>query len=161
MALISTFMIGYLLGGLTLFPVLLAIYVYLPTTYLITCLEQSYRRCVKMIYNPTSTTTAATATAFNDKHNSTTKGTSPLYKVGWLRMTQGKAPTISLKKPSQRPYFAVLKYHTLYLYNSDEQLDCQQVLALQNYKVEMSPPDIQECRTLFSPLLDPTDVVSR
>ncbi|ORZ04615.1 putative integral membrane protein conserved region-domain-containing protein [Absidia repens] len=149
MALISTFMIGYLLGGLTLFPVLLAIYVYLPTTYLIACLEQSYRRCVKIIYNPASTTTSAGSTAFDDKHNSTTKGTSPLYKVGWLRMTQGKAPTISLKKPSQRPYFAVLKYHTLYLYDSDEQLDCQQVLALQNYKVEMYPPDIQDAE-LFS-----------
>ncbi|KAI8333023.1 hypothetical protein BC941DRAFT_434865, partial [Chlamydoabsidia padenii] len=142
---ISTFMIGYVLGGLTLFPFLLAIYVYLPSFSFI---HHYYKRFVK---SPTMTSTASNntnntnITDTDDKN----KTTSPLYKIGWLRMTQGIPPTISLKKPSQRPYFAVLKYHTLYLYDSEQQLDCQQVLALQHYKVGMYPPDIQDAE-LFS-----------
>ncbi|SAM00147.1 hypothetical protein [Absidia glauca] len=134
-------MIGYLLGGLTLFPFMLAIYVYLPS---FTYLHHLYKRLVKP---HGSTTTTSSSTEVIDEKSKTTS--SPLYKIGWLRMTQGTPPTISLKKPSQRPYFAVLKYHTLYLYDSEQQLDCQQVLALQHYKVGMYPPDIQDAE-LFS-----------
>ncbi|KAI8099155.1 putative integral membrane protein conserved region-domain-containing protein [Halteromyces radiatus] len=131
MSFLTIFLIGYLLGGLTLFPLLLSLYVYLPT--FTSRLQQVYRHYIKPVSN-------------NDNKNDiiSTLSPPPLYKVGWLRMTQGKPPIISLSKPSQRPFFAVLKHHTLYLYDSEQQLDCQQVLSLQQYKVSMYPSDIQD-----------------
>jgi hypothetical protein len=70
---ISTFMIGYLLGGLTLFPFMLAIYVYLPS---FAYLHHFYKRLVK---HHSSKKTTASAEVMDEKSKATS---SPLYKIG-------------------------------------------------------------------------------
>ncbi|KAI8071240.1 putative integral membrane protein conserved region-domain-containing protein [Gongronella butleri] len=138
MSMFSTFLLGYLLGGLTLFPLLLYLYVHLPAKHISAAYE---RILVYLQHSRSSPVAAAQPTSY--------KSTLPLYKVGWLRMKTGTAPAITLMKPTEPLYFAVLKYHTLYLYDSDQQRDCQQVLSLQNYAVAMYPPDIRDAE-LFS-----------
>ncbi|CAO3651690.1 unnamed protein product [Cunninghamella blakesleeana] len=166
MNLINTFLFGYFLGGLTLFPLLLALYVYLPNISLhnipffkqlkkklpLTLNDKKDNNSNTYINSAIITTnTTATSTSLNNNNNNNNlintnitsgPGSTILYKVGWLRMTHGSPPVISLKKPDQRLYFTVLKQHTLFLYDSEEQLDCQLVLSLNNYKVGVYPNDI-------------------
>ncbi|KAI8875364.1 hypothetical protein K501DRAFT_289402 [Backusella circina FSU 941] len=83
-----------------------------------------------------------------------------LYKVGWLRVSRNdeqSAPDttigdmvvsyISGKKANTtetHDAYAVLKYKTLYLYDSEKQLDCKQVIPLDKYLVTMYPPGLEE-----------------
>ncbi|KAI9300510.1 putative integral membrane protein conserved region-domain-containing protein [Cunninghamella echinulata] len=153
MNIFNIFIIGYLMGGLTLFPLLLALYVYLPNKPLhkIPYLDQLKKKLTiitatttsPITTDPTTATTATTATNNKEKENNNNTATATtLYKVGWLRMTFGSPPIISLKKPDQRSYFTVLKQHTLFLYDSEEQYDCQLVLSLKDYKVSVYPEDV-------------------
>ncbi|CAO3639381.1 unnamed protein product [Mucor hiemalis] len=57
------------------------------------------------------------------------------------------------KRESTNIYFAVLKYSTLYLYDSEKQLDCKGVINLNNHKVKTHPPGLQDFELFSKPHL--------
>ncbi|KAI8987484.1 putative integral membrane protein conserved region-domain-containing protein [Mycotypha africana] len=50
-------------------------------------------------------------------------------------------------------YFSVLKYNTLYLYDSEKQLDCKEVINLSQYTVQMHPPGLKDFELYSKPNL--------
>jgi hypothetical protein len=101
----------------------------------------------------------------NDDSTTTTTN-NPLYKVGWLKVSRRDNNeekdnnsigdmVISYisgnKKQANNNYFAVLKYSTLYLYDSEKQLDCKGVIILNNYQVSTWPPGLQDFELFSKP----------
>lgn len=92
-----------------------------------------------------------------------------LYKVGWLRVSRDEEqalPDASIgdmvksyisgkasKRESANVYFAVLKYSTLYLYDSEKQLDSKGVIKLSNHKVTTHPAGLQDFELFSKPHL--------
>lgn len=84
-----------------------------------------------------------------------------MYKTGWLRVTQYQQPRVQQQTISrviqayiynsksrdddiQHIYFCVLKYSTLFLYDSHHKLDCIAVIQLHNYNVTMHPSTLRD-----------------
>ncbi|KAI9352388.1 putative integral membrane protein conserved region-domain-containing protein [Pilaira anomala] len=57
------------------------------------------------------------------------------------------------KRESANVYFAVLKYSTLYLYDSEKQLDSKGVIKLSNHKVTTHPAGLQDFELFSKPHL--------
>ncbi|CAG8601123.1 3302_t:CDS:2, partial [Diversispora eburnea] len=89
---------------------------------------------------------------------------SHFYKVGWLRVTreyeinstipngstfgnimksfmEGKNAQVKRPKDS---FFAVLKYNTLFMYDSERQLDCKGIIIISNHDVSMYPEQLPD-----------------
>ncbi|GAA5809130.1 hypothetical protein MFLAVUS_002534 [Mucor flavus] len=92
-----------------------------------------------------------------------------LYKVGWLKVSRDEeqaSPDASIgdmvksyisgkasKRESANVYFAVLKYSTLYLYDSEKQLDSKGVIMLNHHTVTTHPADLQDFELFSKPHL--------
>ncbi|KAI9487281.1 MAG: putative integral membrane protein conserved region-domain-containing protein, partial [Benjaminiella poitrasii] len=100
--------------------------------------------------------------------NDDTKTGYLLYKVGWLQVSrneeeQGTPESIGdivknyisgkSKRENVNVYFSVLKYNTLYLYESEKQLDCKGVINLCKYSVKMHPPGLEDFELFSKPHL--------
>ncbi|KAH8552015.1 putative integral membrane protein conserved region-domain-containing protein, partial [Umbelopsis sp. PMI_123] len=59
--------------------------------------------------------------------------------------------TNSRRKPAADSYFAVLRYTTLFLYDSEKQLDCRGVIILSNHNVRLYPNNLQEHEVFSRP----------
>ncbi|RUS20528.1 hypothetical protein BC937DRAFT_94999 [Endogone sp. FLAS-F59071] len=163
MASISTFLLVYLIGGLTFIPLLLLLA--LVTLYFNYTIDPANRPSKPHFPAPKA---AETSTKLNDDTDGTK---NKYYKVGWVRVTREyrpgglEAPHISgmvmqgiqsymqgKNAPQRRPKdscFAVLKYNTLFLYESDKQLDCRAVITMNLHSVSIYPPYLEE-HELFS-----------
>ncbi|KAI8339779.1 putative integral membrane protein conserved region-domain-containing protein [Choanephora cucurbitarum] len=135
---------AYILGGFTLFPILLITLciVYFVHSKIISPLHRLF---------------------INNDQNSS----ALLYKVGWLQVSQDEEPStpdtignmvknyISGKagKKENNVFFAVLKYNTLYLYDSEKQLDCRGVINLTHYAIYTHPPGLQDYELFSKPNL--------
>ncbi|RCH80071.1 hypothetical protein CU098_002140 [Rhizopus stolonifer] len=126
----TTLVAAYMIGGLTMIPLTLVfIFFFNKTT----------------IQPPSSDTLEC-------KEEKTTH--SPYYKIGWLQVSQNTQPPSTnnlfggiksyLNPEQKQPYFAVLKFSTLFLYDSDLQQDCQGVIQLNHYTIAMYPPKLKD-----------------
>ncbi|KAI9260817.1 putative integral membrane protein conserved region-domain-containing protein, partial [Sporodiniella umbellata] len=134
------FVLGYILGGITFIPLLVAI------VYIISFISKSFKK-------------------INSRHkynlyeqgleNDTNSIKHQLHKAGWLQVYKNSignsnpTPTIggivasyisgSDNGKNNNIYYLVLKYNTIYLYDSEKQLDCKEVIVLNDYKVSIYP----------------------
>jgi hypothetical protein len=132
--------ITYFIGGLTMFPLFFFL------LYLLKCI------------NNTTLIRAKKEQQRNDK-----KQEGRFYKVGWLQVYQqsqrgggirgaslGGFVKSYLSKPPQNQQqqqtrlFAVLKFNTLYLYDSELQLDCKHVIHVTDYYVHIYPYGLKD-----------------
>ncbi|KAI9279159.1 putative integral membrane protein conserved region-domain-containing protein [Sporodiniella umbellata] len=149
----GSFVWGYLLGGLTFFPVIV---------FMTWILYIIYSHAIYPIYGQFSRQKKK-GKASPVKEQPMMNG--QLYKVGWLSVQQDRiagdddGSTIgdivvsyisgNNHQPNNPSYFSVLKYNTLYLYDSEKQLDCKQVIGLNEYKVSIHPAGLEDFE-LFS-----------
>ncbi|KAK4516261.1 uncharacterized protein ATC70_011231 [Mucor velutinosus] len=147
------FLFAYVLGGLTLLPITAI------TLYIIYIVHDKL-----FIYSQKISTENKT----QDKSENESS-TGHLYKVGWLRVSRDEdqsLPDASIgdmvknyisgkasKRENANVYFSVLKYNTLYLYDSEKQLDCKGVINLCNHTVQMHPPGLQDYELYSKPHL--------
>ncbi|GAN05709.1 uncharacterized ph domain-containing protein [Mucor ambiguus] len=147
------FLFAYVLGGLTLIPITAI------TLYIIYIVHDKL-----FIYSQKISTENKT----QDKSENESS-TGHLYKVGWLRVSRDEdqsLPDASIgdmvknyisgkasKRENANVYFSVLKYNTLYLYDSEKQLDCKGVINLCNHTVQMHPPGLQDYELYSKPHL--------
>ncbi|KAL7319594.1 hypothetical protein PS15m_002720 [Mucor circinelloides] len=147
------FLFAYVLGGLTLIPITAI------TLYIVYIVHDKL-----FIYSQKISTENKT----QDKSENESS-TGHLYKVGWLRVSRDEdqsPPDASIgdmvknyisgkasKRENANVYFSVLKYNTLYLYDSEKQLDCKGVINLCNHTVEMHPPGLQDYELYSKPHL--------
>ncbi|ORY97256.1 putative integral membrane protein conserved region-domain-containing protein [Syncephalastrum racemosum] len=154
---VAAIAIAYVVGGLTLVPLcFLGLYLarVLTTTF---------------YYDPLPITTTAekesTPTDHANKHTMQTQQQQQqqqqqqLYKVGWVRVCRDEhllvPPDTSIgemvktyisgqnsHEQQQQVYFAVLKGTTLFLYDSEKQLDCKDVIQVHHHQVSMHPPHL-------------------
>ncbi|KAI9259729.1 putative integral membrane protein conserved region-domain-containing protein [Helicostylum pulchrum] len=158
------FLVAYIIGGLTLFPLFiisvgLCYVLYSRVIYPIQCLwlveslDIDNDDCTQRL-DPSGI-----------------EGTTPnqLYKVGWLKVSRDEEqalPDASIgdmvksyisgkasKRESANVYFAVLKYSTLYLYDSEKQLDSKGVIMLNHHTVRTHPADLQDFELFSKPHL--------
>ncbi|KAG0934243.1 hypothetical protein G6F57_009258 [Rhizopus arrhizus] len=133
--------IAYLIGGLTLIPVTIL---------------------VLFLFNKTTSTKLIPSDKL-ENYKDESLINSPFYKVGWLQVTQNANQPLEKgnalfggivksylnqeqqqKKQQQHNYFAVLKFSTLFLYDSDLQQDCQGVIRVNQYTVQMHPAGLKD-----------------
>ena len=147
------FLFAYILGGFTLIPLTIII------LYIVYIIHDKL-----FIYNQ------KIAIENKIQEKSENEGsTGHLYKVGWLRVSRDEDQSIpdasigdivknyisgkASKRENANVYFSVLKYNTLYLYDSEKQLDCKGVINLSNHTVEMHPPGLQDYELYSKPHL--------
>ncbi|RUP44030.1 hypothetical protein BC936DRAFT_150035 [Jimgerdemannia flammicorona] len=157
MASFSALLIVYLLGGLTFVPLLLLL-----------ALVVLYFVYNVPVDRPSKTSLPIPKPADPPTPNTLddTDGGNKYYKVGWVRVTREYRPggldTSNIggmvmqgiqsymqgkNAPQRRPkdsYFAVLKYNTLFLYDSEKQLDCRGVITMTLHSVSIYPPGLEE-----------------
>ncbi|CAO3628195.1 unnamed protein product [Mucor fragilis] len=147
------FLFAYVLGGLTLLPITAL------TLYIVYIVHGRL-----FIYSQKISAENKT----QDK-NENESSTGHLYKVGWLRVSRDQdqsLPDASIgdmvknyisgkasKRENANVYFSVLKYNTLYLYDSEKQLDCKGVINLCNHTIQMHPPGLQDYELYSKPHL--------
>ncbi|KAF7731189.1 hypothetical protein EC973_000604 [Apophysomyces ossiformis] len=158
MASFGTLAAAYVLGGLTFFPVLILT---LTVVYL--------------LFKPFLTWRATrlkqhTKTIPKSQDQDADVDSGQFYKVGWLRVSRDDQQTstdasigemvksyIAGKSGARRRngnvYFAVLKYSTLFLYDSEKQLDCKGVIIVHNHTVATHPPGLQDFELFSRPHL--------
>lgn len=168
MALSLNFLVAYLIGGLTLFPLSIIFLVILYVTYSQLILPiQSMFLDNKNRNGPFNLDSSSSIP--KETEDSTTCNSNQLYKVGWLRVSRDEEqalPDASIgdmvksyisgkasKRESANVYFAVLKYSTLYLYDSEKQLDSKGVIMLNNHTVSTHPPGLQDFELFSKPHL--------
>ncbi|KAJ2963656.1 hypothetical protein NQZ79_g1356 [Umbelopsis isabellina] len=168
----SSLLISYIAGGLTLFPVLALIFILVTHLNQLICdstvwkLFLSTFRTRKIHIHRVQTNAKEPTTAPSYEQNILAQ---QLYKVGWLRVTREDnigmpEPSISdmvmafiasktntRRKPAADFYFAVLRYSTLFLYDSEKQLDCKGVIIVSNHHVRIYPSDLQEYEVFARP----------
>ncbi|KAF1799120.1 putative integral membrane protein conserved region-domain-containing protein [Mucor lusitanicus] len=148
------FLFAYVLGGLTLIPITAI------TLYIVYIVHDTL-----FIYSQKIATENKTQQDKSESESST----GHLYKVGWLRVSRDQdqsLPDASIgdmvknyisgkasKRENANVYFSVLKYNTLYLYDSEKQLDCKGVINLCNHTVQMHPPGLQDYELYSKPHL--------
>ncbi|KAI7869158.1 putative integral membrane protein conserved region-domain-containing protein [Spinellus fusiger] len=149
MVLNSSLATAYVVGGITFVPLLLFTGLVL----------------IKLVSVLTWATARPAAASEVDSGEEPFSG--PFYKVGWLKVSRGEQPPLSdtsigdlvksyisgkaaaRRHSASNVYFAVLKYNTLYLYDSEKQLDCKEVVRVGHYTVHIDPPHLQDFE-LFS-----------
>ncbi|KAI8087110.1 putative integral membrane protein conserved region-domain-containing protein [Thamnidium elegans] len=160
------FLVAYIIGGLTLFPLFI---LSLGLCYVI------YSRIIFPIQSlwlvESNDIDNDDCTQPLDPIHKESEETTPnqLYKIGWLKVSRDEEqalPDASIgdmvksyisgkasKKESANIYFAVLKYSTLYLYDSEKQLDSKGVIMLNHHTVTTHPPDLQDFELFSKPHL--------
>lgn len=153
-------LIAYVFGALTIIPIALL------CLYLCGNKEKKSRRIIS-------------SDALEEEKEENAAQQSYFYKVGWLLVTRdsqpvsrntsiggifksylsgnnnGKSSNIHqedisvVKEDSITIYFAVLKFNTLYLYDSELQLDCRMIINLSEHRVHMHPYGLKDYE-LFS-----------
>ncbi|KAG1474976.1 hypothetical protein G6F56_000017 [Rhizopus delemar] len=134
----NSFILGYFLGGITFIPLFIII------AYIIHFISRFIHN-----YNPKQSIE-------NDKDNVNHQ----LHKAGWLRVYKddivddNSIPSIgdmvvsyisgNSNDQNNNLYFLVIKYNTVYLYDSEKQLDCKEVITLNDYKVSIHPPGLPD-----------------
>ena len=122
-------------------------------------------------YNTTKTTPIASSTNLsNNSSSSSSQQQQQSYKVGWLRVSRDEQrlppPDASIgdmvkniiingNRNNQQNdiYFAVLKHTTLYLYDSERQLDCKGVIQVNQHKVMTHPSGLEDHELFTRPHL--------
>lgn len=149
------YLFAYILGGFTFIPLTLFV------TY-----------CTYSIFTSFFDMNNSSLTQENNKNDDMrSSSSSSVYKVGWLKVTkedtetsQGNTATIgdmiihyisnltNNKKEEDDYYFSVLKHNTLYLYDSEKQLDCKHVINLSQFNsIQMHPPGLQDSELFSKP----------
>ncbi|KAG2184004.1 hypothetical protein INT44_009015 [Umbelopsis vinacea] len=167
----SSLLIAYIAGGFTLFPV--AALLFLFATHLSSILFDSSLwtlglstfRTRKIHVHRVAAGTAAKENITPAHHDLGQQ----LYKVGWLRVTRENnsalpepslgdmvmafiaSKTNTRRKPAADYYFAVLRYTTLFLYDSEKQLDCKGVIIVSNHHIRLYPNGMQEHEVFSRP----------
>ncbi|KAG1335781.1 hypothetical protein G6F62_006517 [Rhizopus arrhizus] len=139
----NSFIFGYFLGGITFIPLVIII------AYIIHFITRHFT------FTPIINTIA----------NQDQIITNQSYKIGWLQVHKNKIikETSSIgdrvvsyisRNNSQidnHLYYSVLKHNILYLYDSEKQLDCKQVINLTNHKVSIHPPGLTDAELFSKP----------
>jgi hypothetical protein len=157
---------AYVLGGLTLFPLIII---------LVYALHLVHTRILLPIHDTLFSSNKQKPvdisqydeTSLSDNQQQTDEG--HLYKVGWLRVSRDQEQSLpdesigdivknyiipgKNKRENANVYFSVLKYNTLYLYDSEKQLDCKGVINLGHHTVQMHPPGLQDYELYSKPHL--------
>ncbi|CAO3660927.1 unnamed protein product [Umbelopsis ramanniana] len=167
----SSLLIAYIAGGFTLFPVAALLFVF--ATHLSSLLFDSSLwtlglstfRTRKIHVHRVAAGTAAKENIASAHHDLGQQ----LYKVGWLRVTRENnsalpepslgdmvmafiaSKTNTRRKPAADYYFAVLRYTTLFLYDSEKQLDCKGVIIVSNHNIRLYPNGLQEHEVFSRP----------
>ncbi|CAI2186525.1 3839_t:CDS:2, partial [Funneliformis geosporum] len=154
----------YVIGGLTFFPllgVIILVIIFPPWTWKLQKNETIKFDDIspKDLHNLTSINT-----------NSDSHDDSPYHKFGWLRVTReydlnnsssgvntlgnvmkGIASLIDSSnsnknqiKRTKDAFFAVLKYNTLFVYDSERQLDCKGIIIVSNHDVTIFPEQLPD-----------------
>lgn len=158
------YILAYILGGLTLFPlmIILTYLLYLVHTRILLPIHDTLKNKQKPVdISPYDEALLSENLQPADECH--------LYKVGWLRVSQDEEQSLpdesigdmvknyivsgKNKRENANVYFSVLKYNTLYLYDSEKQLDCKGVINLGHHKVEMHPPGLQDYELYSKPHL--------
>lgn len=154
--------VAYVLGGLTFFPAILLLAYISHTLHGLFNNAQSPNELLAALGDDTNTIGKTTSSSSLSS-----------YKVGWLRVSRDeqrlpppdasisdmvRSYIIANNKEAQENkkssiYFAVLKHHTLYLYDSERQLDCQGVIQVDQHKVTMHPPGLKDPELFTRPHL--------
>jgi hypothetical protein len=158
------YILAYILGGLTLFPltIILVYALYLVHTHLLQPIHDTL-----FSNKPKPVNTSPYDETLPDNQQQTDEG--HLYKVGWLRVSRDQEQSLpdesigdmvknyiisgKNKRENANVYFSVLKYNTLYLYDSEKQLDCKGVINLGHHTVQMHPPGLQDYELYSKPHL--------
>ncbi|PHZ08972.1 uncharacterized protein RHIMIDRAFT_294790 [Rhizopus microsporus ATCC 52813] len=157
----ASFLFGYFIGGITFFPIMIiitcAIYFILSKLIIPIYNRLSYKKH----YSNNNNNANSNQGPVNDENTS-----NQLYKVGWLKVHKDDIidddDTSSIgdivasyirnnNHQNSRLYFSVLKYNTLYLYDSEKQLDCKGVIILSDCKVSIHPPGLQDFELFSKP----------
>ncbi|KAI8372741.1 putative integral membrane protein conserved region-domain-containing protein [Radiomyces spectabilis] len=162
MSIPTSFVVAYVAGGITMVPLLLCIVVI--GSYFSKPIVAVYHALrAKRSQDPCTSPLPA-----NDVMPDLDWTSGQFYKVGWLRVSrdpQDSLPDASIgemvksyisRKSTARNgqfYFAVLKYSTLFLYDSEKQLDCKGVIIVNNHTVKMHPPGLQDFELFSRPHL--------
>ncbi|CAM0137833.1 hypothetical protein VKS41_001047 [Umbelopsis sp. WA50703] len=171
----SSLLISYIAGGLTLFPILALIFILVTHLNQLICdstvwkLFLSAFRTRKIHIHRVQANAQANAKDLTVPSYEQNILAQQLYKVGWLRVTREDnigmpEPSISdmvmafiasktntRRKPAADFYFAVLRYSTLFLYDSEKQLDCKGVIIVSNHHVRIYPNNLQEYEVFARP----------
>ncbi|KAI9010301.1 putative integral membrane protein conserved region-domain-containing protein [Phycomyces nitens] len=133
--------VAYVLGGLTLFPAIAIL--------ILVVLSIQHRKILIPFRS----------TVLGAGHKSQAAKTSGLFfQTGWVEATsspQRQSRTIKymlnrlLWDNQSTSYYAVLKFDTLFLYDSEQQLDCRHVFVIHQHSVYMYPPGLKD-HELFS-----------
>ncbi|KAL0077321.1 putative integral membrane protein conserved region-domain-containing protein [Phycomyces blakesleeanus] len=149
--------VAYLLGGLTLFPAL--------SVVALVVLSIQRRKLIVPLFRSSSGLGPT-------RNEQTVMASGPFFQTGWVEATSSppQTPSLTIKymlkkylfnndndhdKPSNsssdysQHYYAVLKFDTLFLYDSERQLDCRQVFVIHKHSVRMYPPGLKD-HELFS-----------
>ncbi|GAB5588721.1 hypothetical protein Unana1_03621 [Umbelopsis nana] len=167
----SSYLIAYIAGGFTLFPALALVFILLAHLNTLLCDSTVWKLGLSAFRTSKIHIHRVPAAAAKDP----TPNYEPnllaqqLYKVGWLRVTREDnvaipepslgemvkafiaSKTNSRRKPATDYYFAVLRYSTLFLYDSEKQLDCKGVIIVCNHNVRIYPNGLQEHEVFSRP----------
>ncbi|KAI8139476.1 putative integral membrane protein conserved region-domain-containing protein [Fennellomyces sp. T-0311] len=149
MATASGLIVAYVVGGFTFFPVVLLI------VYIVHKVS-AMRHWTLVAYEGVGKAASKTSTSTQS------------YKVGWLRVSRDeqrlpppdasigdmvKNIIINRSSDENNIYFAVLKHTTLFLYDSEKQLDCKGVIQVNQHSVVTHPPGLQDHELFTRPHL--------
>lgn len=167
-------MVAYVIGGLTFIPLTLFLLVasfYIYNNVIVPVHTLLVSDITKKRHGSFHASSNDSTLQKNETQHDEAGGTTSsnhLYKVGWLKVSRDEeqsTPDASIgdmvksyisgknKRESTNIYFAVLKYSTLYLYDSEKQLDCKGVINLNNHKVKTHPPGLQDFELFSKPHL--------
>ncbi|CAG8642868.1 6707_t:CDS:2 [Acaulospora morrowiae] len=151
---LGSFFIIYLLGGVTFIPIVILL------NLLIIRRPWTSKKVEEIKFDDVSQEIKDSSLE-NDK---SPEDDSNFYKVGWLRVTKEHETSTATQNGStfgnivksfmegknaqvKRPkdsFFAVLKYNTLFMYDSERQLDCKGIIIVSNHDVSMYPEHLPD-----------------
>ncbi|KAI8083343.1 putative integral membrane protein conserved region-domain-containing protein [Gilbertella persicaria] len=154
---------AYILGGFTLFPAIFIL------CYIVYLLNHRIISPLCRLLQTQNHSLPEEELFLLETEETPTNNSALLYKVGWLKVSQDEEkslPDASIgnmvknyisgkagRKENANVFFAVLKYNTLYLYDSEKQLDCRGVIHMTHYAVYTHPPGLQDYELFSKPNL--------
>jgi hypothetical protein len=165
----SSHLIAYIAGGFTLFPVLALVFILVTHLNTLLCDSTVWKLSLSAFRTRKIHLHRVPAGSATVKEAAIAPNHEQLYKVGWLRVTREDnigipepslgdmvkafiaSKTNSRRKPAPDYYFAVLRYSTLFLYDSEKQLDCKGVIIVSNHNVRIYPNGQQEHEVFSRP----------
>jgi hypothetical protein len=127
---LKIFLLIYFFGGITLVPLGVGI-----ALFLIWC----YHHYLPQEFH-TKDSISEKEILLDEKQNcvETPQSSNTQYRSGWLRIRTEK-------------YFAVLKFGTLFLFDSENQEDCRMVIPVHNYKASIYPENLLDHEVYAKP----------